>query len=283
MGILQFIFFTLLVLFSPIILWATWVILYILFGYIYNVKIKKYPIKHIDSSYLIKEKRKSIFHRLFIEFPKRFLQDRLEYDPYDFKEFGLHLFVGSQGSGKTISVVEHLIANKKRYPKSKVITNFNYMYQDGILKDWKNLLNYNNGNFGVFKVIDEIQTWFSSKESGQMPFELLGEISQQRKQRSCIIGTAQVFSRVIKEIREQTTYVYCPRTFFGCLTIVRRTTPNHWDNEKQVFKHYDKMYFFVHTNEIRNAFDTYKKIERLQKSGFNERRIESTIEVINKT
>lgn len=30
------------------------------------------------------------------------------------------------------------------------------------------------------------------------------------------------------------------------------------------------MYFFVHNDELRNAYDTYKVIENLRKSGFKE-------------
>lgn len=30
------------------------------------------------------------------------------------------------------------------------------------------------------------------------------------------------------------------------------------------------MYFFVHNKELRNAYDTYKVIENLKKSGFKE-------------
>lgn len=31
------------------------------------------------------------------------------------------------------------------------------------------------------------------------------------------------------------------------------------------------MYFFVHSKELRSAYDTYKVIENLRKSGFQER------------
>ena len=38
------------------------------------------------------------------------------------------------------------------------------------------------------------------------------------------------------------------------------------------------MYFFVHNDELRNAYDTYKVIENLRKSGFKE---ETTREIVN--
>ena len=271
MGLLKFFGSVILLIASPFLLSALYIGLNVSLRYVYQVRIKKYPIIRLHPDYLIEDKRKPIWFRLFVEFPNQLLQDALANDPYDFKEFGLHLFVGEQGSGKTISMVEFLMANKRLYPMSKCITNFSYSYQDDELNDWRQLLKYNNDKYGVFKCIDEIQTWFSSKESGQMPFEMLGEISQQRKQRSCIVGTAQVFSRVVKEIREQVTFVYCPMTILGCLTIVRRTKPKYWNNEKQIFTHYDKSYFFVHSSQIRNAYDTYKKIERYKDTGFNDR------------
>lgn len=261
----------LLILFSPIIIYIIYFISFVIVYYCVERYYFKYPVKLVDSAYKIQSETDSFFKRLFIQFPYRFVMDRLNDDPYDFKEYGLHLFVGRQGSGKTMSMVELIRRWQRKYPKCKVITNFDYKYQDGNLKDWKDLINYNNGHFGVIKAIDEIQTWFSSKESGKLPYEMLGEISQQRKQRSTIIGTAQCFNRVIKEIREQVTYVYVPRTILGCLTIVKRTSPDFWDDEKQVFTKFDKTYFYVHTDDLRNSYDTYKKIERSVKVGFNER------------
>ncbi len=38
------------------------------------------------------------------------------------------------------------------------------------------------------------------------------------------------------------------------------------------------MYFFVHNDELRNSYDTYKVIENLRKSGFKE----EVKEVVNK-
>lgn len=42
------------------------------------------------------------------------------------------------------------------------------------------------------------------------------------------------------------------------------------------------MYFFVHNKELRNAYDTYKVIENLRKSGFKEQTqdIQNTATVI---
>ena len=148
----------------------------------------------------------------------------------EFNEFGVHLFCGEQGSGKTTAVVD-LLMNKwqKMYPKMKTFTNMDYKYEDGEISHWKDLIRNKNGIYGVTNVIDEIQNWFNSLQSKDFPPEMMLEITQQRKQRKVILGTAQVFGRVAKPIREQTSFVYLPRTFLGCLTIVRVSKPIYYD------------------------------------------------------
>ena len=215
-----------------------------------------------------KYQKTSMIKRLLWQFPRRLALDIVNRDPNHFREYGLHMFCGEQGSGKTVAVVELLLRMKKIYPRVKIRTNMGYKYEDESIYSWRQLVKNDNGEYGQIEVIDEIQAWFSSMESKDFPPEMLTEISQQRKQRKMLVGTAQVFSRIAKPIREQTTFVYLPLTVLGCLTIVRKTKPLFWDDENQTFKRYLSTYFFVHTDKIREAFDTYKKIERYSKKGF---------------
>lgn len=235
--------------------------------FVYYRFIKKLELPKNISKY----KSISIFKRLFIQFPNQFWLDRFNRKPGEFMEYGLHLVCGEQGSGKTTSVVDLLLNRwKKQYPFLKVYTNLDYKYEDGKITHWKDLLSEqrSNGIYGVVNVIDEIQSWFSSLQSKDFPPEMLGEISQQRKQRKCIVGTAQVFGRVAKPIREQTSFVYLPFTIAGCLTIVRVSKPIYYDETTFTFKKYIRTYFFVHTPKLRNAFDTYKRIENYRDIGF---------------
>lgn len=213
--------------------------------------------------------KNSMARRLFIEFPKRFALDYMLADPNHFNQYGVHIFVGEQGSGKTTAVVHKMLELQKRFPELKIRTNMNYKFQDAELTHWKDLIQNNNGVLGQIECIDEIQTWFNSNQSKNFPVEMLSEVSQQRKQRKMIIGTSQLFNRLSKPLREQVNFVYCPMTLFGCLTIVRVTKPKYWNDDKQIFTRYIKNYFFVHTDEIRNAFDTYQKIERYSEDGFH--------------
>lgn len=205
---------------------------------------------------------------IFWTLPRQMAYDAITSAPGYFRPQGLIIFCGRQGSGKTIAMTEYLIRLKKQYPLSKLMTNYGFTSQDNELADWKQLLNYKNGIYGVIIGMDELQNWFSSLASKDFPPQMLEVITQNRKNRRIILGTSQTFNRLAKPLREQATEVRDCRTFFGCLTLVNRKyamldsdgnvkswTPCGW-------------YFFVHNKEIRESYDTYRIIETLSAKGF---------------
>ncbi len=231
--------------------------------YLYVFKKKRFKYKRA-----VKQKKQSFFKRLFIKFPRQFWEDAMNRDPDFFAEYGVHIIAGEQGAGKTITLAYLLDQYQKRYPKCKVRTNFNYTKQDGEIKHWKDLVKNNNGIYGQIEVLDEIQNWFNSLQSKDFPPEMMSEITQQRKQRKVIFGTSQVFSRVAKPIREQTTFLYEPVTILGCLTIIKKSKPLLDQDGLEKEKRRKQYFFFVHDEYIRNLFDTYKKVENLKDVGF---------------
>lgn len=269
--ILRFILF----LASPVILTILLIFICTFFQFLKKRFIEKKKIKKSDVPFL---KKDSFFKKMFVQLPERLVEDFFDRDPCDFREFGIHMVCGEQGSGKTMTVVYLLREWSRKYPKMQIYTNMFYKYEDGQLKHWKDLLKHNNGTYGIANVLDEIQTWFSNAESKDLPVEVLGEICQQRKQRKATIGTAQVFNRMAKPFREQTSIVYLPKTFFGCLTVVLKSKPDYYDVEKNKFKKYTGFFFFVHTKEYRNAYDTFRKIEKYKDTNFcvNEQLVSST-------
>lgn len=186
---------------------------------------------------------------------------------------------GRQGAGKTIGMVEFIMRMQEEYPKALCTTNLDYVYEDKSLKDWKMLMDYKNGKQGVIVSMDELQNWFSSNDSKNFPPEMLTIITQNRKNRRIILGTSQNFYLLAKAIRSQATEVRRCVTLFGCLTIVKRVEP-FLDSEGNVVEFKNRgMYFFVHNKELRNAYDTYKVIERARNVGFKEQ----TQEISNNT
>ncbi len=211
----------------------------------------------------IRWKPYDLFRWLYWDFLTR--RDRA----HEFTPYGFTIFVGRQGSGKTISMIQYLNEMRKKYPNCLIITNFAYSYATKRMTDWRDLLEIRNGLDGVIFAIDEIHSEYNSSNWNDFPESLLSEISQQRKQRVKIVATAQVFSRVAKPIREQAFSVVCCRTYFGRLTrnveydaaeYVTVETPYQVKSKcKPLLKK-----TFVQSNKLRYCYDTYEKIERMK-------------------
>lgn len=240
-----------------LLLYFAWVIY---FKYIKKMKKKKGQRYKVKKDKLIK--------KIFYDTPRRMALDYMNRDPEDFQEKGLILYTGNQGGGKTSTMIRDTRILQTEYPKLKVMSNLKYKFQDEELKDWKQMLNFKNGNKGVIIQIDEIQNWFNSKASRDFPPEMTQTVTTNRKERRLIMGTAQRFYMVAKDIRTQVSEVRNCITLFGCLTIVHRQVPIV-DADGNVEKLKGKgWYCWVHNEEVRNAYDTYEVIETLKKKGF---------------
>ena len=194
-----------------------------------------------------------------------------------FNLYGLRLFTGRQGSGKSTTLVFLLEKYSKKYPKSKIYTNFGYSGQTASFSSWKDLLDpdFLNGEDGVIIGWDEIQNDFASTDFKNIPEGFLRQITQQRKQRICILGTSQVYTRVLKALREQCFEVSECKTYFG-----RWTTCKTWDADiyehrstvtdpREKFKLRKKRKFsFIQTDTLRSKFDTYKLIDSMSAKSY---------------
>lgn len=194
-----------------------------------------------------------------------------------FRPYGLKMFCGRQGSGKTIGMVWYLERLRKKYPDALIYTNFGYEKETAPLESLLDLLRFRNGEKGVIFAIDELQNEFSSSVSKNFPETLLSEITQQRKQKITILSTSQVFSRVAKPLREQCYEVIECRTFGGrwtrlkCYdasdycTILDSTSP---DKKFKLPKKWSQS--FIQSDRLREMYDTYAKIVRLSRHGFKD-------------
>lgn len=191
-------------------------------------------------------------------------------DPDFFAYSGTQIYIGRQGSGKTISAVRDVLRIKEQFPKSIVVTNLllDVPWKDDIvsfqsvdeLSDV--LVNVNNGKFGVIYLIDEIHTYFNALESKNIPPYVFTEISQQRKQRKLIIGTSQLFLRLAKPFREQCDNMISCSTMFGMLTFLSAydAMTLSTDNDGNIIATKRRSSFYWHTDELRNSYDTFQKV-----------------------
>ena len=216
-------------------------------------------------------KKKPWWVRLYWEAPRQWVLDRLMEEPDFFHPCGLVIFTGMQGSGKTSALVEYTMRLQKEYPKVKVLSNMGYTGTTEELSDWRQLLDFKNAHKGVIVQMDETQNWFSSKQSKNFPPEMLSVVTQNRKNRRIILGTAQSFYMLAKDIRTQCTEVRKCLTVMGCITVVHRVRAVcDSAGEVKEWKHVG-WYFFVHDKELRESYDTYRVIDSLSRSGFTEK------------
>lgn len=215
-------------------------------------------------------KKRSLFLRLLWDAPRRYVDDLYNRKPDFFQPQGLIIFTGRQGNGKTTALMQYAIDLLDTYPKAKCLSNTKFAYQDEELKHWKQLVYYKNEHKGIVVIMDELQNWFGSNQSRNFPPEMLGVITQNRKNRRVILGTAQNFYLLAKAIRSQCTEIRQCTTLAGVLTIVVRREPII-DNDGEVKDlKYRGMYCFVHSPRLRNSYDTWSVVDALSNSGFKE-------------
>lgn len=186
-----------------------------------------------------------------------------------FPFYGIHYYCGRQGSGKTFSMTHELEQIRKKYPKVKIYTNYGYKYQNlpiyniSMLTDEK----YYNGSDGVVFAIDEIQNLFQASNINNVPPEILGVVTQLRKQKVYIICTSQVFTRVSKPLREQAFYITECKTLLHSLTVCNKFNADEYllDIDRVEKKSIPiERYSIVHTDELRNCYDTFQLIKSIK-------------------
>lgn len=111
---------------------------YIIMGYLFLIIFIFFIINCFTGFYLWK-----LFKSIFIALPL-FIQDLIKIDREVFPKYGFWCYCGLGGSGKTLSMVNYLTQLKKKYPRVKIFTNFDYEYADGKINSWRDLLKITN-------------------------------------------------------------------------------------------------------------------------------------------
>lgn len=184
-----------------------------------------------------------------------------------FKEYGLTLYCGMQGYGKTISMVEKLEEIRHEYPDVLICTNFGYEHEDIALSDWTQILELRH-EAGIIFAIDEIQNEFDVYDVRNFSTRILRTVTQQRKQKIKIYGTSQHFNRVSKPLREQTFEVVDCYTIMGRWTFQKCFDAAEYsaviDNPERKSKLSRKWRKnFVQSDQLRQAYDSYKVIDEM--------------------
>lgn len=195
-------------------------------------------------------------------------------NPDYFEPSGIYVFVGCQGTGKSLSAVLTVKNILKEYPKAKLCTNIEIHGLPDTVEvipfvDAGQIGILDNGIEGIVFLIDEIQTVWNSLESRNIPVSEIAELAQNRKSRRVIIGTSQVYGRMAKPVREQLKYVIKCRTLLKYIQINEVIDPNAegytGDDDGHAEGEVIRKTFFFHKPEYYESYDTFVKIKRKER------------------
>ena len=194
-------------------------------------------------------------------------------DWINFEGFGLHIYVGMFGSGKTISMVEKAYRIAKAFPQVRILTNMKLVgfpeHTEIIeLKNYKQIIEMPGD---TLILIDEISSILNSRrwDKEGVPPALLGQLLQVRKQKKMLLSTAQRFGHVDKLVRDITFTVIECRTYFKRWTFQTSYDGYDYENANMMkpaipVGHYD----FLQTDKVRNLYDTWELIGNMKKEEF---------------
>lgn len=181
-----------------------------------------------------------------------------------FQYAGMWLFSGAQGSGKTLMMMHLLKQVLEESPNAIVVSNISiygvpsYPYTG--IKDFEKYL---NGRDGVIFVIDEIQTLFNSLESAKLPLSTVQVWCQNRKNRRLILGTSQLFKRIAKAVREQSTWNYeCRKGIAGFLYSYKVFDGSMYDDDGKYLDEEPKRHFYVPQVSVMRMYNTLEVVKR---------------------
>lgn len=182
--------------------------------------------------------------------------------------YGIEMYCGLYGQGKTIALTERLERYRVKYgDKIYIATNYFYKNQDFPIESWKDLLK--NYDKPIVFGYDEIQNEFNSRDFSNFPSSLLALLTQNRKGHGkMILCTAQRYNRVDKVFRELCSHITECKTRFGRLTMTRTYDHDDYNNLVSVADVEMKRrirpirrYSFIQTDYVRDLYDSYQMLE----------------------
>lgn len=187
------------------------------------------------------------------------------------KMYGVYMFVGEVGEGKTLSAVNMIEEEKAKHPDLKVYTNFHYIGQDGAIEHWQDMLNV--PSFSII-AIDEVQNTFDQRSWQSFPPQVVELLTQNRKWGDRedgrppgvrLIMTTQDYENTDVFIRRLCNYVIQCRAFFKGRMIINTQYRRKMFEASETKRRNTGRRWFVGSDELRESYDTYRILESLKK------------------
>lgn len=194
---------------------------------------------------------------------KSFLKHRTKDNKKAFP-IGSMVFIGYQGQGKSLSMVDYAFRVKEAFPNCIVYSNiklfgidYNFIFSD---EDVKEALSVQNGADGVLVLLDEAHLYFGKKTG--IGLEVLTAISQQRKDRRRIVFSSQIWEELDISLRKQVKDIVRCKKFFNLIILNRMDGETlSYDKLKSEYVAKHKEYEIYKLNdEYYKRYSTYQKI-----------------------
>ena len=191
-----------------------------------------------------------------------------------FGKYGIDMFIGMFGAGKTLTMTHNANKLYKRYGDTlRFISNYHLTGIPYIpLVNFQQLVDLgtedNDSYVGTVVLIDEISTVLSHRNFANFPIEMLSMLLQQRKRHIYIMCTAQRFFMVDKIWRSITTRaIDCQKHW----RFANMKYYDAWDYEQAInsnlLKPFNNKWYFV-LNSDYNAYDTSEMISKQSADDF---------------
>lgn len=201
-----------------------------------------------------------------------------------YKQFfgwGIHLYTGRFGSGKTITMCQYAYNLCVKYPQLSILTNLkldNFPEHTRILS-LNHATDVLNAPRDCLVLIDEIGTIFNSRDfsSGQnsVPKPLFQHLCQCRKRNMMILGTVQKYNLLDKQIRDISADVNVCVPFLSH-PYTRSVKVYTYDVDEYEMYMSNRMYnprcehkqMFIQSNLYRNLYNTEQLIDNMLKDDY---------------
>lgn len=186
-----------------------------------------------------------------------------------FSGFGIHIYTGSFGSGKTSAMIARAYQLAKKYPDLTLVTNItlsNFPKHTKILplNSPKDIL---EAPRPALILIDEIGTIFNSRDFAKsresVPKPVYQHLCQCRHRDLMIYGTCQNWGQLDKQIRDITHSVrVCkvslahPFSRLATVKIFDRFDYDMWYSDRRIPLKMLSGYCYIQTDKIRELYDT---------------------------
>jgi len=200
----------------------------------------------------------------------------------EFNGFGIHLFSGEFGSGKTSMMIARAYYIACKYPQVTVLTNIKLQNfpKHTVIKELKCIDDILNSPNNTLVLIDEIGTIFNSrdfagKNKDGLPKILFRHICQVRHNKKMIFGTTQRFLFVDKQIRDVCSTITCCKIYmfhpFSRLWWCKMYDCSEYEIAIQnpLYKIMPiKKIVALQTDFVRNLYDTTENVEQILSSEY---------------